>query len=207
MARRRGSTKQIPDSQLDLFGEVAAALDDRERHAQIRDDFEANKYLDCCTGSPCPRGNRTRPVRDPDGTVVTIDGVIALEDDPEGWYPQVRCGRCGQYTFEYGMVINHDLGYGGCPGAEDRRGLQHLPPAQAGGWHQRRHDRLHHADCACGHPWGFHDHTSAATIMQPRGRCAQYCGCVAYTAGPTPPPAPSRRGPAWTPPAHLLSHP
>jgi hypothetical protein len=206
VAHRRGPTSQPPDVQLDLFGEVTSTLDDLDRRALIRADFEANQYLDCCTGKPCPPGNRTRPIRDDHGHghAVIIDGVAALEDDPDGWYPQVRCGRCGQYTFPYGMVINHDRGYAGCPVAEDRPALQYLPADRARAWQQRRHDRLHHADCTCGHPWGFHDHTSAETWLQPRGRCGQHCGCATYIAGSTPPPAPSRWGPAWTPPADLL---
>lgn len=97
------------------------------------------------------------------------------------------CGRCGQNTFGYGLTINHDLGYLGCPVDVDPtwsryecRGFR-----SAVGYPSHtltiadlcdRWDRQFFPDCTCGHPWGVH-----AGSAHPTGfGCHTYCGCSAY---------------------------
>lgn len=151
--------------QLDLFGQVEAAeqaVTVRAAAAASLAEWRALLRLDCCTGQPIP------PVAYGYG-----GGPILL----------VRCGRCGETTPEYGMAINHDLGWVDCPtpgGAyRDRRRFVDADDLSAG-----RHDALHHPACArpgCGHAWGIH--TRGWGVAPPEdAHCYGWCGCPGYLA-------------------------
>jgi len=120
--------------QLDLFGEVDAALAARRAQAaadlirqQLLVDFEAIKHRHPGTGKDL-------------GT-------------------RMWCGRCGAVEVnDFLIVINHELGWcAGCyirhrPGTLDSPFAHLTEQQQADRW-----DRLYFADCAgCGHPWGLH---------------------------------------------------
>ncbi|MDN5758693.1 MAG: hypothetical protein L0H59_09190 [Tomitella sp.] len=105
----------------------------------------------------------------PDGRVLEVG---------ETW-----CGRCGATIGHYDLVINHDLGFLGCPAESDPTWSRYKTVGFrcAVGYGQGiltvadlcdRWDRQHFADCACGHPWGVHG--DGAT-------CQAYCACQAYT--------------------------
>jgi hypothetical protein len=87
------------------------------------------------------------------------------------------CGRCGETVFAYSMVINHDLGYCGCPVEFDPvlklkngPGFRHGTPFNRDELNDRW-DRQFFADCVCGDACGIH---------QPDGWCYAYCGCDEY---------------------------
>lgn len=93
---------------------------------------------------------------------------------PEG---HTWCGRCGEIIFNYSLVINHDLGYCGCPvefdpvlkltpGPGFRRGTPFTREQMNTRW-----DRQFFPDCECGDSCGIH---------QPDGMCYAYCGCHEY---------------------------
>ena len=112
----------------------------------------------------------------------------------QGW-----CGRCGQNTFAYGLTINHDLGYCGCPVEVDPTWSRY--PRRADGRGFRGHGAVGHAnhglltvdelcdrwdrqyfpDCTCGHPWGVHCRADHPTFDF---ACGTSCGCSIYTEGP-----------------------
>lgn len=101
---------------------------------------------------------------------------------------QTWCGRCGSRISTCDLVINHDLGYAGCPVEVDPVWSK-MPPREDGlGWRGasrkgqgsvpmsvaqlcNRWDRQYFRDCKCGHPWGLHEDNSD---------CHAYCGCVEY---------------------------
>jgi hypothetical protein len=87
---------------------------------------------------------------------------------------EVRCGRCGELTSPYGMVINHDTGWTGCIG--HRREYANADQLSAG-----RHDSRHHAACAgCGHAWGIHVGHSLGVKLPEESFCYGWCGCKGY---------------------------
>jgi hypothetical protein len=106
-------------------------------------------------------------------------------DEGESW-----CGRCGQTVTRWDLVCNHDCGYCGCPVEVDPTWSRYPRREDGRGWRGHgavgypgsgglltvedlcdRWDRLHFADCACGHPWGLHeDHAW----------CLAWCGCDEY---------------------------
>ena len=98
------------------------------------------------------------------------------------------CGRCGQNTFDYGLVINHDLGYLGCPVEVDPTWSKYQCVGFRGavGYPSStltvedlcdRWDRQFFPDCVCGHPWGVHTHAAHPTWSF---SCATSCGCPIY---------------------------
>lgn len=102
------------------------------------------------------------------------------EVPPEGEW----CGRCGADIQPYDLVINHDLGYLGCPADLDPTWREY--PIHgfrcAEGYGQGilkivdlcdRWDRQFFTDCVCGHPWGVHNRNVA---------CGAHCGCGEYQA-------------------------
>ena len=150
--------------QLDLFGEVEAKLTEGQRRAKAR----RLATLDCCTGEPCPCGG-------------PHPGQTAT-------WTQVKCGRCGGLDSEFGMSINHDLGYSGCPRdrrwneAEGRAPCEQPNPwDDLEAWMNDRHDNAHHAMCGCGHAWGLHGRWGEVREDQ---RCLMYCGCRGYVPAP-----------------------
>ena len=72
------------------------------------------------------------------------------------------CGRCGETVFAYSMVINHDLGYCGCPVEFDP--VLKLAPGPGFRWGtpfdrdqiNNRWDRQFFPDCECGDSCGIH---------------------------------------------------
>lgn len=101
---------------------------------------------------------------------------------------QTWCGRCGKTVQKYDIVINHDLGYLGCPNEHDPtwsrfpvgKGFRGVIDPTRTSVHLTedemcdRWDRQHFPDCAaCGDPWGLHNHG---------GSCYLYCGCHGYVA-------------------------
>jgi hypothetical protein len=87
------------------------------------------------------------------------------------------CGRCGEIIFNYSLVINHDLGYCGCPVEFDPvlklnpgPGFRHGVPFSIDELNNRW-DRQFFPDCECGDACGIHD---------VNGFCIAYCGCHEY---------------------------
>jgi hypothetical protein len=116
-------------------------------------------------------------------------------EDPEGnwikdgWRDAVRCLRCGEVIMDFDRVINHDLGWLGCPG--DR----------GGGWgghkfegpddmNRGRAELEAFPACAtCGHAWGLHTyHLTMPPGIDVRpgagSTCYTWCGCRHYVAPP-----------------------
>lgn len=98
------------------------------------------------------------------------------------------CGRCGQNTFDYGLVINHDLGYLGCPVEVDPTWSKYQCVGFRGavGYPSGtltvddlcdRWDRQFFPNCVCGHPWGVHTHAAHPTWSF---ACNTSCGCPIY---------------------------
>ena len=148
--------------QYDLFGEVEAAEATAAAWAARvaeRAGWRVAMHLDCCTGLPCPP---------------TSTGL-----------PQVRCGRCGEFTFVYGMTINHDLGWIGCPRDSrdaDGRFMGHQQFRNAEELSANRHDSLHHSPCGrCGHAWGVHSR-GFAVLPAEECPCRGLCACPGYVA-------------------------
>lgn len=75
------------------------------------------------------------------------------------------CGRCGENTFAYGLVINHDLGYLGCPVAVD-------PTCVIGGT-----DSSFPTACA-----GTRGECTPMPATPPGASPATPCGCSIYRA-------------------------
>jgi hypothetical protein len=93
----------------------------------------------------------------------------------------VRCLRCGMPIYEYDRVINHDLGWCGCP------------DGRAGGFHQfagaeemnagRAELEAFPACADCGHAWGLHaTHLIGPPATSHEGYCYTWCGCRRYVA-------------------------
>ncbi len=149
--------------QPDLFGELEAE-EDYERRCAVA---LAGGKLDCCTGEPPAPG-----------------WVDDNRGDGSGHhYPRQRCGRCGELDSTGSIMVNHDLGWCGCP--KDRAAMladggsgwcpRHLTPEEM----RARHDRHHHPDCLCGDPWGLH----SGRLLAEENACATYCGCEGYRHG------------------------
>ena len=88
------------------------------------------------------------------------------------------CGRCGEIIFAYSLVINHDLGYCGCPVEYDPVSdlLRHGPGFRPGTPFTRRQlntrwDRQFFPDCICGDAFGNHHR---GNICIGCFRCQQY---------------------------------
>lgn len=199
-------------TQFDLFGEVSAAHGLAAVFDALQADRQAAQHLDCCTGLPVPRGTHPGGRRCADGS-------------PD--FAQVRCGRCGRITAAGYPGGSHDAGWDGCAPADwmartraalaavdrgetpnwwnRRPDVRRRPGTDPAAWLAARHDRRHHADCRCGHPWGWHDNETAGMWLRPRGRCWERCGCLAYRDGPNSPDRPSRWGTSWAPPAELVA--
>ncbi|EFC80066.1 hypothetical protein FrEUN1fDRAFT_6793 [Parafrankia sp. EUN1f] len=217
-ARRRqtADTSAVVTAQLDLAGDIAADLDRAVIYTQLRADRAANWRLDCCTGLPVPRG------RFP-------DGGLTASGQPD--WTRVKCGRCARpCTDGPTYVSGHDAGWDGCMpddyaararaiGPEEtgpavwlllHPDSRRLPDIDRAAWLAARHDRAHHADCVCGHPWGWHDRENNPTawLVGP-ARCGETysrdCACLRYVPGPVPPAQPSRWGTSWAAPRELLA--
>ena len=96
-----------------------------------------------------------------------------------------RCGRCGEPCASYDLIINHHLGWLGCPA--DRAAFR---AAGGRGWGRKltaaelnhRADRAAFPDCArCGCAWGLHAHRGHFPADNP---CYAWCGCRGYLAAP-----------------------
>jgi hypothetical protein len=91
------------------------------------------------------------------------------------------CGRCGEIVFAYSMVINHDLGYCGCP-------VEFDPVWKDDAWRREIHsfgargrldrdtlnqrwDRQFFADCECGDACGNHKEDGLCLACY---RCHEY---------------------------------
>jgi hypothetical protein len=154
-------TKRAPEyDQPDLFGE----FDAKEARAERIRARLATLRLDCCTGA------------------IPDLGWVQDNDRGEGHsFPQQRCGRCGQLDAVGSLMVNHALGWCGCPADRDRhaaeghRGVfgRHLTVEEM----CDRHDRVHYADCVCGHPRGLH----TGSVLPEEARC-DLCRCVGWKA-------------------------
>ena len=112
---------------------------------------------------------RARPI--PDGGWITDDG----------WTHAVRCGRCAEVIHPYGLVIEHDLGYGGCPRDRGRYKVAAFQYLKTRAATVRalcdREERAAFADCkACKHPWALHVyHQTMPPCLDGRGGGGGHC--------------------------------
>jgi hypothetical protein len=152
--RARGD---LDPGQEDLFGFKQAAREQAAEAAVAR----ALDLLDCCTGLAVVVGDDQR-----------------METDHGPW---TRCGRCGMVIRAHALLIDHDMGWGGCyqrdPIASPSPYSRQFTRAEM----NHRHDARHRPPCTCGDAWGLHKPVGVGQHDQRgAGHCHLWCGCQRY---------------------------